>query len=581
MRRVAVCFVTICHLCLTSVWVSAQSFGSDLSLSDTLLEQIWLDSRDAWNGFDTPYYEELQRGPHASFWPDPTPGIRAQYYAQPDEWYTKTMLGLVFMPQYSTPDRDAFRAGSLHWPVLLETYLMHAGDREYVGHLVRDVVPGWLRNVSAFRFGDSELLHVDESWPGEQQIGTGAESTVAAPNAVTNAFYFRALLACERLYAAYGIADDDLERRIDKVKKQFRLAFWDADEALTSDVPSGNTFSVATTATALVAGLIPEEGTDTAIQLIRSAGFDCDPLYVPYVIEACFVAGELQLGIDLLTFLEDVDTNPAAVYLIPQYVFGLTPGEPGWGAVEVSPRFSERVTEAAMQVPVPGGRVSMRYTSETGAFVTVGRDRPVLIDSTEGQNVMVKTYRSHEEPGMMTEEEWSRLNEAGWQDRVGDATAIWIDIDEQVLRMINQDKVVYEALCASAEKGVGSQMNSLKTPLGWHRVHRKIGADAPWGQVFRSRQPTREIWQPGEDVSEDLVLTRVLLLDGLEPGVNRGGNVDSMARHIYIHGTNDEARVGSPSSHGCIRMTNDDVIEAFEKIPEGMLVLITASTESG
>ena len=124
-------------------------------------------------------------------------------------------------------------------------------------------------------------------------------------------------------------------------------------------------------------------------------------------------------------------------------------------------------------------------------------------------------------------------------------------------------------------------MDSLKTPLGWHSIVKKIGDDAPWGQVFRSRRPTREIWQRGEDTTEDMVLSRVLLLTGEEPGLNKGGNVDSFARNIYIHGTNDEARIGTPSSHGCVRMLNDDVIEMYRVIEEGMKVLITGTVNGG
>lgn len=579
MHRELVRFASICQALLTCCVIHAQSFTGDVHLSDSLLQRIWESSREGWNGFDTEQYDALLRGPHGAFWPDPTPGIRAQYYAQPDEWYTKSMLGMVFRPRYATPGREAFSGGSLHWPVMLETYLRHTGDREYVEHLVRDAMPGWLAQVSALRFGDSALIMSDEAWPSALSEGIETESAFIAPNAITNAFYLRALGACQRLNAGYGIVDDALDRRLALAREEYGQAFWNAEAGLVADLPEGNTFSVATTAVAVVAGLVPDEGLPAAVQLIRSEGFNCAPLFVPYVIEACFVAGETQLGVDLLTFLENVETNPAAVYLIPEYVYGVTPAEPGWSVVQVSPRFPPRITEAALQVPVPGGRVSLRYAAETGSAVTVGRDRRVLIDAPEGQNVVVKTYRSHEEAGMLTDEQRALLSEAGWHERVGDDAAVWVNIDEQVLRIVQGDAVVYQARCASAKEGVGSIKNSLQTPLGWHRVHRKIGGDAPWGQVFRARQPTREVWQPGEDVTEDLVLTRVILLDGLEDGLNRGGNVDSLARHIYIHGTNDEARVGTPSSHGCIRMTNDDVIEAFEKIPNGMLVLLTATAE--
>ena len=144
-----------------------------------------------------------------------------------------------------------------------------------------------------------------------------------------------------------------------------------------------------------------------------------------------------------------------------------------------------------------------------------------------------------------------------------------------MLRVVRDGRAVYQARCATSASGVGSEENSMKTPLGWHKVVSKLGAGAVRGQVFRSRVATHEVWQPGEQPAEGLVLTRVLLLDGLELGVNKGGKVDSYARNIYIHGTNDEARLGTPSSHGCIRLSNDDIVEVFNLLPEGTPVLIT------
>ena len=171
---------------------------------------------------------------------------------------------------------------------------------------------------------------------------------------------------------------------------------------------------------------------------------------------------------------------------------------------------------------------------------------------------------------------WTMLKEAGWAERVAGRTAIWISIDEQRLRIIEGETVVFEAPCATAAEGVGSEMDSLKTPRGWHSIAKKIGGNAPWGQVFRARRPTGEVWRASGDTQEDLVLTRIIVLGGAEPGKNKGGSVDSEARHIYIHGTNDEARIGTPSSHGCIRLTNDDIIVCYGKVDEGSPVLITA-----
>jgi hypothetical protein len=187
---------------------------------------------------------------------------------------------------------------------------------------------------------------------------------------------------------------------------------------------------------------------------------------------------------------------------------------------------------------------------------------------------MIKNVTSHG-PSNLTPDHAATLARYGWNQRVGAMPGVWVSVRDQMLRLIQGGRLVYQAQCATAANGVGSAMDSLKTPAGWHKVLKKLGDGEPWGRVFRSRVATREIWKPGEKPSEDLVLTRVLLLDGLEPGVNKGGSVDSYARNIYIHGTNDEGRLGTPSSHGCIRLSNDDVIEAFGLIPEGALVLIT------
>ncbi len=121
---------------------------------------------------------------------------------------------------------------------------------------------------------------------------------------------------------------------------------------------------------------------------------------------------------------------------------------------------------------------------------------------------------------------------------------------------------------SSAKAGVGSKEGSERTPLGWHKVTEWIGEDAPLGQVFEARQPTDEVIPPqkwNSAQSSDKVLTRIMWLSGLEPGKNRGGDVDSHARYIYLHGTNQEHLLGVPSSHGCIRMYNHDVVELFTR----------------
>ena len=130
-----------------------------------------------------------------------------------------------------------------------------------------------------------------------------------------------------------------------------------------------------------------------------------------------------------------------------------------------------------------------------------------------------------------------------------------------------------EFVISTARNGIGCEEGSYKTPPGWHRVHGKFGGEAPAGMVFRNRIATGEIWRD-EARGEDLILSRVLTLDGLEEGVNRGPGRDSLERTIYIHGTNQEHQLGEPVSHGCLRMANADVIALCEKVEAGDALVV-------
>jgi len=171
-------------------------------------------------------------------------------------------------------------------------------------------------------------------------------------------------------------------------------------------------------------------------------------------------------------------------------------------------------------------------------------------------------------------EQWGPLSSKGWTDRVGKGLGVWVSVKEQMLRVIQGTSVLFEAPCSTAAKGSGSKANSFQTPLGWHSIAEKFGEGAPWGRIFRDKRATNDIWKRGDPIKEDLILTRVLTLRGEEPGKNSGGDVDSFDRNIYIHGTNDEQNIGKPVSHGCVRLTNDDVIAAYEIIPLNAPVLI-------
>jgi lipoprotein-anchoring transpeptidase ErfK/SrfK len=154
---------------------------------------------------------------------------------------------------------------------------------------------------------------------------------------------------------------------------------------------------------------------------------------------------------------------------------------------------------------------------------------------------------------------------------------IRIDLRAQRLELFEGDALLAAWPVSTARKGAGEGEGSEQTPRGLHEIRAKIGAGAPEGAVFVGRRATGEICTPERAAAEpgrDWILTRVLWLRGLEVGRNRLGAVDSMRRYIYIHGTPDEAALGMPASHGCIRMRNSDVIDLFDRVDPGTPVEI-------
>ncbi|HAH66683.1 MAG TPA: hypothetical protein DCL72_14690 [Rhizobiales bacterium] len=148
-----------------------------------------------------------------------------------------------------------------------------------------------------------------------------------------------------------------------------------------------------------------------------------------------------------------------------------------------------------------------------------------------------------------------------------------VDPERQTATWLESGEAIAAWPVSTARAGIAGEKGSYRTPPGWHRIHRRIGEDADPGTVFASREPTGETWC-GEARDDDLILTRILTLEGLEDGVNRGPGRDSLERYIYLHGTNHEGLLGRPVSHGCVRLSNRDVSELFARVGEGDFVLV-------
>lgn len=152
-----------------------------------------------------------------------------------------------------------------------------------------------------------------------------------------------------------------------------------------------------------------------------------------------------------------------------------------------------------------------------------------------------------------------------------------VDAAAQKAHLLVGGQLAWSAPVSTSVKGLGSAAGSHQTPLGWHRIHSRIGAGADPGTVFESREPTGKVWR-GEPDAGDLITSRILRLEGLEPGINQGPGCDSYERYIYFHGTNHESELGQAVSIGCIRLSNADIIAVFELVREGDLVLIADPT---
>lgn len=147
---------------------------------------------------------------------------------------------------------------------------------------------------------------------------------------------------------------------------------------------------------------------------------------------------------------------------------------------------------------------------------------------------------------------------------------IEVSIAKQELYWYENDQLVKKISISTAKQGSGETRGSEQTPRGLHMIRAKIGHGCPVNTVFVGRRPTGELYTPelrGMYPDRDWILTRILWLSGLEIGKNRLGNVDTMRRYIYIHGTPDDVELGVPGSRGCIRVQNNDMINLFDNIP--------------
>lgn len=215
------------------------------------------------------------------------------------------------------------------------------------------------------------------------------------------------------------------------------------------------------------------------------------------------------------------------------------------------------------------------------SVVNCSKENPTLQDSTK-ITVLPSHSLQWQETKLSSSPQPVLLPKIDTQDSTLEEACIIVDISEQKLSLYQSCKLLEGKLVennfilsypvSTSKYGIGNQARSNKTPLGLHRIEQKIGANAPFGMIFKARQSTGKIAEINQANAGDLVTTRIMWLKGLEPNKNQGAGIDSYQRYIYIHGTVEENKIGQPASHGCIRMNNRDVIDLFKQVKEGTLV---------
>lgn len=154
-----------------------------------------------------------------------------------------------------------------------------------------------------------------------------------------------------------------------------------------------------------------------------------------------------------------------------------------------------------------------------------------------------------------------------------------VRISTATLQFYRRGVLVKSYVISTSKRPPSNVKNSLGTPRGLHEIAERVGAGQPSGMVFKSRVPTGRHFSEvaaidPENANDNLITSRILWLRGLEPGVNRGGDVDTYERYVYLHGTNHEDRIGEPLSAGCVLLRNLDIVELYEEVRAGDLVWI-------
>jgi hypothetical protein len=568
----SICIALLFSLSIDSY--AASFFDANLNTSDVLLKNVWQNEKSLiLSHRETPAVGNGDQIP-PFFHPDGIWALGTLWMTADPQPLFDSLLR-VQHPQNHTPLEEAhlpLASYTFDWPYLLHRYFEFSGDREHSYPFAKAYVSPWLDYFSGME-NESGLLSL-EKIPQAWTDSKPADWSDDVYFWYLNLRYLHALIGADEITRSIGLENEILVSKINAVKNICSTELGKAAVFHRSDGSPLPPSVIPVLANGIVLDVLHPDYEPLFVQVLRKHGLPKEEWLTATLLEACVKIGEHQLAYDFVTFADSTQKTPVMTKVFYETILGISISQNGT-AIGISPIHLAALEDIRVGIPVPSGKVTFHSEELSNRSITTPTGVAVHVGWAQGVRTVVQTSVSHDNPEPLTASQKALLESKAWAKWDTSNPAIWVSVKEQMFRIIQDEKVLYQTRCATASKGTGSVMNSLQTPLGWHSINRKVGEGAPWGQVFRSRQATREVWQPGEDTEEDLVLSRILLLTGEEKGLNKGGNVDSYARNIYIHGTNDEARIGQPTSHGCIRLRNDDVIEIFDQLELDTKVLIT------
>lgn len=597
---------------------SAVRFASD----DENLEQLWALSR---NGIQYGIQDQYLGVERPSYWGDAYIAARSHVWLTGDLRLLRKTLhdfqeSLAWQPHIPTAlFQDHTQSPPEHGlfiPLLLELYWLHGGDLAWVKELFGQALPELFRRFATYEneygllagLGQDSLL---SELPETARDGYTIPDNEAAACTFQNVLYYGALATAARLAEALDLSAAGYRAKARRIEKAFVTQLADESTGMYRDAPDASSHSLPVNALALHFGLTAGVDPDAQARQIIAEGLPGQMLAACLALEGLFEHGDGEAAYALLQgegprswrrMIAAGASSPlshwptiqapnrswlapesaAPIWILVERVMGLHPMRT---SLKIAPAKIPDLPAMEFAIPYPSGSLIARFHPDEGYTIWASENLELETMHEDDIRLTVHQKATSAAPSAaaLSPEDREHLLDSGWEEHVGDALGVWIDVDRQHFYILKNLEVVWDAVCATASKGTGSEAGSYKTPLGWHIIGERFGQDAAWGQVFRARQATDEIWRQGMDTEEDLVLTRVLWLEGLEPGKNLGAQadgtlVDSKRRYIYIHGTNGEKSLGRPSSHGCIRLSNDAVIEAFETLPSGVKVLISERT---